>query len=502
MFILQKNKMRKGFIFAGLLAAFALSYLFYRSCKRDTLVISPMLRISVPDSSWLYGSFDLEQTKKDIAFSTLLNGDFNKIFQTDTTTNTLLKILRSPNNYSITEQDAIRYFSVWKDSTNYKGLLFALENDAALKHAFKSDSFTLKNKIVYSFRSREGIWLYNSTNLLFVSGSSDSLAACRFFAAKDTSHIPVTSNHSDDTLDFSSDQKILISGHINTLFVPTSIKPTLSDSALISFNVMSNDALLDVSWMYKGFLTYAVNQSSITHHNNDAALFCMANLNVAGMERILNKIPTLQKTFQEQKKTLAPLLTAVNNNNLTMEFNGWKKIKSSYYISLMNDEFETVLQKKDSSIIEPIFKISLEQSNKTSALNFLTFLQKKGLISKGKQPFTIIYGNFDSEMRLNENNTFIAHNKHSSDWTSSSGPEALGAALLIRISPASLKGLTDSNIDKPELFAALEKYNQIKTVLFHVQKEQDHLRGNIKIEFEGESHPFISLMKMFKNSGP
>jgi hypothetical protein len=103
--------MRKGFIFAGLLAAFALSYLFYRSCKRDTLVISPMLRISVPDSSWLYGSFDLEQTKKDIAFSTLLNGDFNKIFQTDTTTN---KMPYGTSLYGKTAQIIKAYSLHWK----------------------------------------------------------------------------------------------------------------------------------------------------------------------------------------------------------------------------------------------------------------------------------------------------------------------------------------------------------------------------------------------------
>src|SRR6187431_1471257 len=101
MFISQKNKMRKGFIFAGLLLSLALSYLFYRSCKRDTLVIAPTDRVTIPDSSWLYGSINLKQIKKDIAWSTVLNGDFNKIFQADTGTNTLLKILRSPNKYSI-----------------------------------------------------------------------------------------------------------------------------------------------------------------------------------------------------------------------------------------------------------------------------------------------------------------------------------------------------------------------------------------------------------------
>jgi hypothetical protein len=165
----------------------------------------------------------------------------------------------------------------------------------------------------------------------------------------------------------------------------------------------------------------------------------------------------------------------------------------------MNEEFEPVLQKKYSSIIEPIFKISLEQKNKTAALNFLTYLQKEGLISKGKQqPFAIIYGNFDSELSLNENNTFNLHNKHTTDWASTLGPSPLDAALLLQINPASLKGLYDSNISTSDLFKEFEKYKQIQTLLFHVQKEQDCLTGNIKFKFEGESHPLISLMKVLK----
>jgi hypothetical protein len=501
MFILQKNKMRKGFIFAGLLLTFALSYLFYHSCKRDTLVIAPADRIAIPDSSWLYGSINLEQTKKDIAWSALLNGDFNKIFQTDTNTNVLLKILRSPNNYSITEQDNIRYFSVWKDSINYKGLLFTLENNAALKQAFKSDSFDLEQKKLHSFRTSQGFWLYNATNLLFVSGVSDSLAACSFFNKKDTSYVSIASDNSNDTLDFSSDQTILISGNINTLFIPATIKHALVDSALFSFNVMSNDHLLDIKWTYKGFLTAALNQSFITHFNNDAALFCMANFNIAGMKGILNKIPSLQQSYLKEKETFDPFLKACDNNNLTIEFNGWKKIKSSYYTSVLNDEFETVLQKKDSSIIEPVFNISLAQKNKTAALHFLAYLQKEGLVSKGKQqPFAIIYGNFDSELNLDNNNTFIVHNKHTTDWASTPGPEPLDAALLLEITPASLKGLSDSNIENSAALQAFEKYKQINSVILHVKKEQNQLSGNIKIEFEDKSHPLISFIKMLKNS--
>ena len=498
MFILQKNNMRKGFIFTGLLTAFTLSYLFYRSCKRDTLVIVPVDRLAIPDSSWIYGSINLKQIKKDIAWSTLLNGDFNKIFQSDTSNNTLLKILRSPDNYSIKEHDNIGYFSVWKDSKNYTGLLFNLENDAVLKKTFKSDSFTINQKTIYSFRTSEGMWLHNSTNLLFVSGHLDSLAACSFFVPKDTSHVPVASDHSIDTLEISSDQ-ILISGHINTLFIPATIKPALLDSALLSFQVMSNDDLLDISWTYKGFLTTTLNQSSVTHQNNEAALFCAVNLNVLGIERMLKKIPSIQQTYLKDKVTIGPFLAAVDNNNLTVEFNGWKKIKSSYYTSVMNDEFETILKKKDSSIIEPIFKISLDQKNKTAASYFLSYLQKEGLVSKGKQhPFAIIYGNFDSQLSVNEKNTFIVHNKHTTKWPSTSGPVYLDAALLIKINPSLLKGLSDSKIDKPGLFEQFEKYKLIKTVLFHVQKEQNHLSGNIKIEFEGKNHPLISLMKLLK----
>ncbi|HSY60735.1 MAG TPA: hypothetical protein VK796_02615 [Cytophaga sp.] len=491
--------MRKGFIFAGLLLSFALAYLFYRSCKRDTSVINSVHHITIPDSSWLFGSVNLKQIKKDIAWSTLLNGDFSKIFQTDTNSNTLIKILRFPDTYSIIEQDNIRYFSVWKDSINYKGLIFSLDNNAALKRSFKNDSFNFEQKKIYSFRTAQGFWLHDSTNLLFVSGVSDSLAAYSFFNKKETSQAPATSDNGTDTLDLSSDQVILISGQINTLFIPASIKSSLLDSALFSFNIMSNDRILDIKCTYKGFLTATLNQSYVTHQNHEAALFCMANLNITGMKRMLNKIPSLQQSYLKEKETIDPFLKAIDNNNLTMEFNGWKKIKSSYYTSVMNDEFETVLQKKDSAIVEPMFKISLEQKNKTTALNFLSYLQKEGLVSKGTQQlFAVIYGNFDSELSLDENNTFTVHNKHTAHWASTPAPLAMDAALLLQINPALIKGLSDSNIGNPGLFKAFEKYKQINSVILHIQKEQNSLTGNIKIKFTEESHPFISLMKMLK----
>jgi hypothetical protein len=490
--------MRKGFIFAGLLISFALAYLFYRSYKRDTFITASVHHITIPDSSWLYGSFNLEQTKKDIAWSTLLNGDFSKIFRTDTNSSTLIKILRSPDMYSITEQNNIRYFSVWKDSVNHTGLLFTLKNDAALKQIFKSDSFNLEQKTIYSFRSNEGFWLYDSNNLLVVSGASDSLAACCFFTSRNTLHNPASSDKSADTLNTSSDE-VLISGHINTSFVPPAIKYTLLDSALLSFAVMSNDEMLDISFTYKGFLTAALNQSSITHQDNETALFCAANFSIAGIQQMVNKIPVLQQSYLKEKETIDPFLAACDNNNLTLQFNGWKKIKSSYYTSVMNDEFETVLQKKDSSIIEPIFNISLEQKNKITALNFLSYLQKKGLVSKlNQQPFAIIYGNFDSELRLNERNTFIIQNKHTTDWTNTPNPVSMNASLFITIHPSALKGLTDSNIDKFDLFKEFEKYKQIQTATLYIQKEQNQLTGTVKIKFAGESHPFISLMKIFK----
>ena len=113
--------------------ALCMLYLFYRSCRRDTVFITPADRVSIPDSAWLYGSINFKQIRKEIAWSTVLNGYFSKIFQTDTSNNTLLKVLRAPDQYLITEQDNIRYFSVWKDSLNYNGLLFALTNKEALK---------------------------------------------------------------------------------------------------------------------------------------------------------------------------------------------------------------------------------------------------------------------------------------------------------------------------------------------------------------------------------
>ena len=131
-------------------------------------------------------------------------------------------------------------------------------------------------------------------------------------------------------------------------------------------------------------------------------------------------------------------------------------------------------------------------------MNFLSYLQKKGLVSNGKQPFTIIYGNFDSELNLDNNNTFTVHNKHTTDWASTTGPGPLGAALLLKIAPAALKGLSDSNIALPELFGKFVTDKKITYATIHAQKEKDFLTGNVTIKFEAEGHPFIALMKVLK----
>ena len=492
--------MRKRYFLLASFIILCIVYLFYRSCRRDTRVISPVNRIAIPDSSWLYGSVNLYQIRKDIAWSTLLNGDFNIFFQTDTTKNTFLKILRSPDDYAITDQRNIRYFSVWQDSLNYKGMLFALENDAALKQSFKSDSFMLKQQKVYSFRTGEGIWFYNSNNLLFVSGSSDSLAACRFFIATDRQNKAVHAPYeiTADTMDIKYEE-VLISAEINTSFIPAKMKNAWLDSTAMSVRVRRNDDMLDIAYVYKGFLTETLNESAVTNFNHKSAVFCTGNLDTHGIKKILKKNPAWQKYYLEHKSGIEPLLAAVDSNNFQIEFNGLKKIKSSYYTSVMNDEFEMVLQKKDSTIDEPVFRISLEQKNAVAAQVLLKHLQKYGLVSKGKQqPFHVIYGNFDSELTQDKNNTFIVHNKHTSQWIHTSGPEPLDAALLLIIQPSLFQNFSASDLPASLVFLKNITYKKIKMVSLHVTKQQTSLTGNMNIEFAGGNHPLIALMQLVK----
>jgi hypothetical protein len=191
--------MRKGFIFGGILCITLLSYLFYRLCNRDTLVIAPNDRISFPDSCWIYGTINLKQIKKEVAWSSLLKGDLSLLFHSDTLSNALITVLKSPNTYSIIEQNNLLFFSEWKKPYIYNVLSFKLNGIDALKTAFKSDSLKIETSKVYSFRTKEGFWMYNANNLIFITSQVlDSVYALHLFKHK-YSNIMETP-HSDSIL--------------------------------------------------------------------------------------------------------------------------------------------------------------------------------------------------------------------------------------------------------------------------------------------------------------
>ena len=109
-FTLQKNKMRKALILAGLLITLTATYLFYQWSKRDTIVIPPTQTFSIPDSCWIVGSINIQQIKKDIAWSCILNGVFSLLFKADSSSSLLKDIIQSPEEFNINKDSCVNYF--------------------------------------------------------------------------------------------------------------------------------------------------------------------------------------------------------------------------------------------------------------------------------------------------------------------------------------------------------------------------------------------------------
>jgi len=474
---------KKYILVTSILFLLSITYLFYHSCKRDTVVIKPQERVSIPDSSWLYGSLNFEQLRKDIAWSSILNGDFTKLFQTDTSSNTLLAILKSPSSYSIVEQNNIQYFSICKNQHVYTGLLFSLENKEQLIQAFKSTAYTVGSNTQHSFRTNEGYWLYNDHNLLFIGKQyQDSLLAHSFF--NQTNHTTIIPRTNDSTYAVCT---------INTQYYQDSTMHPMFDSASIYIQLKKNTTCVDIDWKYSGVATAFFNQTSLIKPNDPNGFYLTLNPTTIGLQKAIDVYQQKATNRKKQSLNVTAFISFLQNNTAIVEFNGWKKIKNSFFTSVLNDEFEMVLVKKDSSYLEPSFRFEVNQHNTKNTLPFLTYLHKEGLISNNTEsPFAITLGNFDSELIVLKDSTFVYQNKHA-DIIKRSGTTQEGVFIL-QLKPAFIQGLKSQRNITIE-----EKYKLIDMVQVEAFKENSTLEGNIKVFFSDEKHPIISSIQLFKN---
>jgi hypothetical protein len=481
--------MRKGFIFGGILCITLLSYLLYHSCNRDTLVIAPNDRISFPDSCWIYGTINLKQIKKEVAWSSLLRGDLSFLLHSDTLSNTLIKVLKSPNTYSIIEQNNLLFFSEWKKPYIYSVLSFKLNGIDAIKIAFKSDSLKIETSKVYSFRTQEGFWMYNAKNLIFIASQvQDSVYALHLFQHK---HINIIKPFPSDS--------ILAKIIIRTVYLPDSLKHVLLDSANIEIALKQNDNALQLDWIYMGKLADGLTQSTFSPPHPETGFFLSSTQTINGINKLLAAFDTSKMTYKKNKQLMHVFKTALNENRLRIEFNGWKKMKTSYFICKMNDEFEMVMQKVDTTFIEPLFQCTLEQKNSSETNVFLSFLKKEGLITKGIQnSYSVVFGNFDSELTIEKNNSIRIENKHKYLRMLPIVTQPKTAALYLELKPAYVQGLFDVSIQKRISSTVLNRLNKIECITIQVNKDSTVLKGSTHIRFNAKIHPIIALMGLLK----
>ena len=458
-----------------------ITYLFYHSCKRDTPVITPIVQLSIPDSSWLYGTFNLEQIRRDIALSSLLNGDISKLFQVDTNSNTLLKIFRSPSDYSITDQDNIRYFSIWKNNIMYNGLLFNIENSKQLLEIFKSDSLAIQKRTVFSFRTGEGYWLYNNQHLLFIAEQQqDSVVAQNIFSQPAQS-IQLTANDS-----------LYLSCTINTQFYLDSIKHPFIDSSFIQVAVKANTACIDIDWNYKGNAVNYFNQVPILEPSENAGLYAACSPTPAGLDKLLNLYTGTHTGSQKLPVDLHAFVNILQNNTFTVEFEGWNKLLQSFYRYELNDEFETVLVKKDSLYLEPTFRIRVANANNKEITEFLNYLHQAGLISKNKKPpFKTTLGNFDSELEISKDSVLVFQNSHPP--AAKQSDKTKNGVLFLTCKPANIKGLYDQKELKER-----KKIASVTELNIAGYKTGNALDGNVKVSFKENKHPLLSVIELIK----
>jgi hypothetical protein len=482
--------MRKGLILAGLLITLTATYLFYNWCKRDTFVIYQNQLISIPDSCWIYGSVDIQQIKKDIAWSSILNGDFSILFESDSTSSTFSDIIKSPEMYSIVEDSTVCFFGKWHNNYNYTSLLFAISKPEKITRVHQSDSLFIQNQYVYSFRTKEGFWLYTSTNLLFVgTANSDSIYAHSLLKNKTANTIKKISAHTQWANCF-----------INSNYIPNDQHSPLFDSTTIELNVIRNNTALEVEWHYTGFATELFNVDTLTIPNDSQGLEFACNFATSGCKKIITKNSILTEAYKKEQALFDMLIESLNGNTCRVEFNGWNRIKNSYYTSVMNDEFEMVLQKKDTSYIEPNFSIRLNQQNKERTTQFIQYLQKNGLVSNEKNGlFDVVLGNFDSEIRIDKSKpALVFENKHHTLRISTGLITKVHAALVLNCNPSNISGLYNPQNTKALWGEIPVRYQTIENLSTVVYKEKTGLHGKTELHFKNDKSPIISFMQLLK----
>lgn len=491
MCISLKNNMQKKYFFSGaILLLLILSYLFYRSCKRDTIVISLNERFALPDSAWLCGTVNLDQIRKEVAWSSLLNGDVFKLFKTDTTTSALLQVFRNPSDYSILEQHAIPYFSVWKDSIRYTGIIFQVTSIDRFSNEYPVDSITHFNEKRYSFRTSEGIWMYRNHNLLFIGNAdNDSIFAAGILNKKNI--------HPVETI---PDGTILLTATIRTAYIPYADNNPLLRRSSMQLFLKNNSKALQINWNYTGPAAAFLKQGRLAAEKDATGIFVAANTSLDSIQTFIQGIPYLHSFYQKKSYPLIDtLISTLNNNHLSLAFNGWKKIHSSYYTSVMNEEFEMVLQKKDTTSIEPVFKLTVSQPDKSAALRFTAYLQKQGLISAiNTTGFTVVLGSFDSELKIEKDASLVLHNKHQPAESTSGSKDSINGAFAMYIHPSYISGLFDHKIKKegfPVLDSGLKKISSIECI---AAKHDRTLSGSLIVEFTDGTHPLLSFMEVLK----
>jgi hypothetical protein len=482
MYISKKDNMRKRHLFiVSFILLSGIAYLFYTNGKRDTPVIAPVGQLAIPDSSWLYGTFNLDKISKDIALSSLLNGDISKLFQADTNSNTLLKIFKSPTDYSITDQDNIRYFSIWKNHIMYKGLLFNVENNKQLQETFKSDSLRLQKTSAFSFRTSEGYWLYNNQNLLFIAQQlQDSLVAQNIF------------NQRTQSTQLVANDSLYLSCTINTQFYLDSIRHPLIDSSSIQIAVKANTDYIDIDWNYKGAAINYFNPVAIHEPSEDAGLYAACSLTRAGLDELLNAYAATTSGSHKLPIDLHAFINILQNNTLTVEFNGWDKLLQSFYRYELNDEFETVMVKKDSLYLEPTFRISLANADSKEITDFFNYLHQSGLISKNKKPpFKTTLGNFDSELMISKDSSLVFQNSHPPAEMRSD--KVNNCIFYLSCKPYNIKGLFDQKeLKERKKTASVAEFN------IDAYKKSNTFNGHVKVLFKEDKHPLLSMVDLLK----
>jgi hypothetical protein len=481
--------MRKELIFGGILCITLIAFLFHHSCKRNTLLIGPSDRIFLPDSSWIYGTINLDQIKKEVAWSTLLSGDFLKLFHSDTLSSTLLSVLKSPSTYSIVEENNILFFSEWKKVYAYNSLLLKLDGADALKASFKSDSIKVETSYVYSFRTQEGFWMYNTNNLLYIASQvKDSIYALHLFENKHTNiSEPIPSD------------SILIQTIIRTAYLPDNMQNPFLDSARIEMTLKQDVEALQLDWTYNGKISDILTNASIKLPHTETGFFLSSKQTAIGVDKALTYIDTTTNLFKKNKSIINVFKAALDNNVLRMEFNGWKKMKTNYYISKNNEEFEMVLQKVDTTFIEPLFKCTLEQINISKTNTLLFFLKKEGLITKESQNnYSIILGDFNSNLTVEKNNSITIENKHKHPRLETSPEITTSAALYVELNPAYLEGLFDGSIQKDIPPLVLKRLKKIESITINAIKNKTNISGTTTIRFNERSHPITALLGLLK----